>query len=427
MDVNTVSYGALLRRNRAYRRLWLGLVVSQAGDWFRVVALYHLVLELTGASGLALGWLLIAQSLSMFLISPLAGVLADRLNRKTVMIGSDLVRAVLVLGFLFLDSADELWLAYALTAMMMAAGAFFHPALMAVIPNITRRDELVTANALASATWAAMLAIGSGLGGLVTAAMGTSAAFCMDAASYGLSALLIAGVAAPSRPVSQDDSPRRSTRHGWQDFVRGVRYIGGRPILLQLLSVKAWSAGVGGSIVLLATLFAENIYQAGAGGIGLIYMMRGLGAVAGPMLARRVTGERPQAMYRAVGLAFLAYAATTALFAYMPTLYMAAGVLCLAAMAANILWVFSSTLLQLSVPDAYRGRVFAADFAVLTILMAVSTWVAGWALDHIGLHLRTVAAMLGIVLLVPGLIWSLPPSRRLSRALISSTAETDAS
>src|SRR5688500_8156080 len=81
MDVNAISYWALLRRNRPYRRLWLGLVVSNAGDWFRIVALYHLVLELTGASGLALGWVLIAQSLSMFLLSPVAGVLADRLNR----------------------------------------------------------------------------------------------------------------------------------------------------------------------------------------------------------------------------------------------------------------------------------------------------------------------------------------------------------
>ena len=427
MDVNAISYWGLLRRNRPYRRLWLGLVVSNAGDWFRIVALYHLVLELTGTSGLALGWVLIAQSLSMFLLSPVAGVLADRLNRKAIMIGTDLIRAVLTLGFLFLDSPGDIWLAYALTAVIMAISAFFHPAHMATIPNITQRDELVTANALASATWAAMLAIGSGLGGLVAAALGTDAAFCIDAASYVISALLIAGVVMPSRPIAPDGAQTVSTRNGWQDFMHGMRYMWGRPLLLQLLSVKAWSAGVGGSIVLLSTLFAEQLYQAGAGGIGMVYMMRGIGAVAGPIVARRIVGEQPQAMHRAIGLAFLAYAVTTALFAHMPTLYTAAGVLCLAAMAANVLWVFSSTLLQLSVPDTYRGRVFAADFAILTVLMAVSTWVTGWALDHMDLHLRTVATILGIVLLVPGLLWVLPPSRRLSQSLIPSEAETEAS
>ncbi len=425
MDVNAVSYWTLLRRNRPYRRLWLGLVVSHAGDWFRIVALYHLVLNITGASGLALGWVLIAQSVSMFLISPIAGVLADRLNRKALMIGTDLIRAILALGFLWLDSVDDIWLAYALTAVMMAVSSFFHPALMATIPNITQRDELVTANALASATWAAMLAIGSGLGGLVTAMLGTDAAFCIDAASYVVSALLIAGVVVPSRLSASGTAPAASTRSGWQDFRQGVRYVWGRPILLQLLSVKAWSAGVGGSIVLLATLFAEHIYQAGASGIGMVYMMRGLGAVAGPILARRVVGEHPQAMHRAVGVAFLAYAATTGLFAYMPTLYTAAGVLCLAAMAANILWVFSSTLLQLSVPDAYRGRVFAADFAILTILMALSTWVTGWALDDMGLDLRSVATVLGMVLLVPGLRWGLPSSQRLRQSLMPADADTD--
>ncbi len=357
----------------------------------------------------------------MFVTSPIAGVLADRLDRKAIMIGSDLVRAVLALGFLFLNSADRIWLAYVLTAVMMAVSSFFHPAHMATIPNLTRREELVTANALTSASWAAMLAVGAGLGGLVTAVLGTMAAFCIDAASYVVSALLIAGVVVPSRPATEPDPSVRATRNGWQDFIRGAQYMWRRPLLRQLLSVKAWSAGVGGSIVLLATLYAD---QAGASGMGMVYMVRGIGAVVGPIVARRVVGEQPQALYRTIGVVFFAVAVLYALFAYMPTFYGALGLLGLAAMAANILWVFSTTLLQLSAPDAYRGRVFAADFAILTILMATSTLVTGWALDHMGLHLRTVSAMLGVILLVPGLVWLLPSSRRLSQLLSVSQDDT---
>ena len=86
-------------------------------------------------------------------------------------------------------------------------------------------------------------------------------------------------------------------------------------------------------------------------------------------------------------------------------------------MASNVLWVFSSTLLQLSVPDTYRGRVFATDFALLTIVMALSTFVTGWALDHIGLSPRTVTLGLGGLLCVPGFLWMLPSARREARAL----------
>ncbi len=385
-----------------------------AGDWFRTIALYHLVLELTGASSLALGGVLIAQSLSMFVISPIAGVVADRVDRKAIMIGSDLIRAVLAVGFLFLNSAERLWLAYALTAVMMSVSSFFQPAHMATIPNLTRRDELVTANALTSASWAAMLAVGAGLGGMVTAALGTTAAFCIDAASYVVSAALIAGVRIPSQPTAGPDQSAETTRNGWQDFIRGAQYMWRRPLLRQLLSVKAWSAGVGGSIVLLATLYAD---QAGAGGMGMVYMVRGIGAVAGPVLARRLVGEQPQALYRTIGVVFFVVAVLYGLFAHMPTFYMGLGVLCLSAMAANILWVFSTTLLQLRVPDAYRGRVFAADFAILTILMAASTLITGWALDHMSLQLKTVSMIVGIILLAPGLMWLSPSSRRLSQSL----------
>lgn len=407
-----VSYWSLLRQNRSYRHLWFGLMVSMAGDWFRTIALYHLVVDLTGASGMALGGVLIAQTLSMFLLSPVAGVLADRFSRKAIMISADVVRAGLTLGFLLITSADRVWIAYALTAVIMAVSSFFHPAHVAMVPNITRREELVVANALASATWAAMLAIGSGLGGIVTATLGTTAAFLIDAATYGVSAMFIATVAVPARPTEASETGKGAQHSGWQAFVQGLRYMRTRPYVLRLLSVKAWSVGVGGGLVLLMTLFAEDVFQAGATGMGLLYMVRGVGAMIGPILARRLVGEEPQAMYRAIGVAFLLVASLYVLFSRMPTLLLAAGVLCLATMAANVLWVFSSTLLQISVPDGYRGRVFAADFALFTVIMAISTFVTGWSFDHVAIGPRTMATLLGSLLLVPGVLWLWPFARR---------------
>lgn len=403
-----ISYWALLRRNRPYRRLWLGQVVSLLGDWFRLIALYHLVLRLTGASGLALGGVIIAQTLSLFVLSPVAGVVADRLRRKTIMIAADLIRAVLTLGFLFLTSAERLWIAYALTAAVMAVSAFFHPAFMATIPNLTRREELVTANALSSATWAAMLAIGSALGGLVTSWLGVQVAFGFDAVSYLISALCIATVAVPQVAASENPAAAQS---GWRNFKQGVRFMAARSHVLRLLSVKAWSTGIGGSMMLLYTLYAEQVFLAGAVGIGVLYMARGAGAILGPLVARRMVGEAPAAMFRMIGYAFLAMAGLYVVFAVMPTLWLAAAALCLGTMASNVLWVFSSTLLQLSVPDAYRGRVFSTDFALFTILMSVSTFCVGWALDYVEISVRVLTVMVGGILLLPGIWWLWPATR----------------
>ena len=410
-----VGYWTLLRDNARYRRLWAGLVVSMAGDWFRTIALYHLVLHLTGASGLALSGVVLAQTLSLFLLSPVAGVVADRVSRKAIMIAADLVRAGLALGFLLVTSAERIWLAYTLTAALMGVSAFFNPAHAATIPNITTRRELIAANALTSASWAAMLAIGAALGGVVAAVLGTGAAFVINAGAYVVSAWCISAVPIPATPMVERSSTGQP-RNGWQDFWHGVRYMWARQAVLRLLSVKAWSAGVGGGLLILFALFAEHLFQAGVMGMGILYMTRGLGAMLGPLLARRFVGEAPAAMERTLSLAFFISASFHLAFAYMPTLWLAATALCLATMAANVLWVFSSTLLQLSVPDAYRGRVFATDFALFTIVMSVSTFMTGWSLDHSAATPRTLAAILGGVLFLPGLLW-LPAALRPPSAL----------
>lgn len=402
---DAIGYWSLLRHNRRLRRLWFGQVVSLGGDWFRLIALYHLILRLTGTSGLALGGVMIAQTLAIFLLSPVAGVVADRFSRKTIMIVADLVRALLTCGFLLLTSAERLWLAYGLTAAIMAVSAFFHPAYMSTIPNLARREELVTANALSSATWAVMLALGSGLGGLVTSALGTGSAFVIDALSYLVSAVCIATVQGPYQSLRDMATADGGKQSGWGNFMQGVHYLRKRPHVLRLLSVKAWSVGVGGGMVLLLTLFAETVFQAGVTGMGVIYMVRGIGAAAGPVIAKRLVGEAPRTLFRSIGFAFLITGGLYMVFSCMPTLWYAAAVLCVATMAANVLWVFSSTLLQLSVPDTYRGRVFAADFSLFTILMSISTFVTGWTLDHLGLGARTLALLFGGILLLPGVLW----------------------
>ena len=162
----SVSYGSLLRGNINFRYLWSGQIVSLLGDWFNLIASATLVAELT-QSGIAVGGLFVVRMLAQLLVSPFAGVAADRYNRKRLLILTDIGRAITVLGFLFVREPEQVWLLYVLTIIQMAMSGFFFPARNAILPDIVSRRELGAANALSSATWSVMLAFGAALGGIV--------------------------------------------------------------------------------------------------------------------------------------------------------------------------------------------------------------------------------------------------------------------
>src|SRR6266404_2752472 len=178
-----VGYLELLRVNHDFRRLFVGQLVSQTGDWFNSVALFTLLLRLSG-SGEAVGYILIIKLLPSFFVGPLAGVVADRFNRKTIMIVADIVRGFMVLGFLFVHRPEQVWIVYVLAGLEIAVSTFFDPAKSAAIPNIVSREELIPANALSAASWSVTLALGAALGGVVTDAFGRNTAFVIDSIGH---------------------------------------------------------------------------------------------------------------------------------------------------------------------------------------------------------------------------------------------------
>src|SRR5438046_7203176 len=198
----SVGYAELLRANRAFRFLWLGQVVSQMGDWFDTIAVYTIALRLTGSTR-SVALIMVARFLPSVLIGPLSGVVADRFSRRSIMITSDILRALVVLGFLFVRRPDQMWLVYVLTIFQLGFSAFFEPAKTAAIPSIVSDRELLPANAIASVTWSAMLTLGAALGGFVAGVFGTNAVFVIDSLSFVASALLIASVHFPKRPVRE--------------------------------------------------------------------------------------------------------------------------------------------------------------------------------------------------------------------------------
>ncbi|MEO8434048.1 MAG: MFS transporter [Pyrinomonadaceae bacterium] len=401
-----VGYIELLRNNRGFRQLWLGQVVSQLGDWFNTIAVYTIVLNLTG-SGRAVGLILVARFLPTFFIGPLSGVIADRFSRRWIMIISDLLRAVVVLGFLLVRRPDQLWLVYVLTVFQLGFSAFFEPAKTAAIPSIVSDRELVPANAIASVTWSAMLTLGAAVGGLITGWFGTDTAFVLDSVTFIGSALLVASVRFSPRPRHEKSKITVARALGITDTIEGARYVKSRPRVLGMLLVKpAW--GLGGGILTLLAVFGERIFPVGgssAFGIGVLFAARGIGTAVGPIVARRLSGDAPRRMQTLIGVAFLLGGVGYIAFGSGRSFIFALVVLMVAHAGGSILWVFSTVLLQQTVEDRFRGRVFAAELALLTLTMAASNYITGEMLDRFGYSPRTITIAIGIVFIIPGIIW----------------------
>ena len=401
-----VGYIDLLRRNRSFRLLWLGQVVSQMGDWFNTIALYTIILKLTG-SGRDVGLLLVARFVPSFFFGPLSGVIADRFSRQRIMIVSDLLRAVVVLGFLFVRRADQLWLIYVLTVFQLGLSTFFEPARTAAIPSIVEDRELVAANAISSVTWSAMLTIGAAIGGFITGLFGTDVAFVLDGATYLLSAALIASIRVPKRKKRERQKLSLGRLLGITETIEGIKYVKDRPRVLAVLLVKpAW--GLGGGILTLLAVFGERIFPVGkdaAGGIGVLFAARGIGTAVGPIVARRISGEGDRRMQVSIGISFLIGGVFYIAFGTATSFIFALIVLGIAHCGGSILWVFSTVILQRAVVDNFRGRVFAAELALLTLTMAASNYVAGELLDRYQISPRIVTVGMGIFFILPGLAW----------------------
>jgi predicted MFS family arabinose efflux permease len=401
-----VGYFELLRRRPAFLKLWLAEVSSLAGDWFTLIALYALLLEYTG-KGESVGLMLATRFVPSVLFGPFAGVAADRLPRKWILIAADLGRAATVLGFMLVKSASDVWLIYALVFVQMTLSAFFEPTEASAIASVVERDELVAANTLVGATWSAMLSVGAVSGGIVVAFVGRNAAFCIDAASFVISALLISGSTLAKEAAAKDTGEPLLART-LSDLGTALKLFVRDPAIRRILLVKSgWAISGGGAILLYAVLGDHEFAVAGSGtaGIGVLLSTRGIGALTGPLVARRIGGDDPRWLERAITVAFAITAIFYVAFAYSPTLPVAALMLCLAHTGVSTQWVFSSSLIGMTAAPEVRGRVFALDTMLFTLMMAISSWGTGAAMDRLGVAPRTLMAILGGLLVLPLGLW----------------------
>ncbi len=387
---------SLLTRNRSFARLYAAQLISFGGDWFAVVALAGLVHDLTGSATLVT-LILVTHMLSIAVFSPLGGHLADRLDRRRLMVSADVIRALLALGFLLVDRPGEVWVVYVLTAGIGCLTAVFEPASTAAVPNLVDPEDLPAANVLVGSAWGTMLAVGGALGGIVAATLGREAAFMGDAASFAVSAVLLVGI---RRRFSED----RAEEHPGiaEAVVETVRYARRDHRVLALLSVKG-GFGLSGGVIGLLPLLALTVFDAGDQGTGILLTARGIGALTGPFLARRFTRDL-RSLFVAIGVAFAVFGVSYAMVPLAGSLWVAAAFVFAGHLGGGAQWTLSTYGLQRIVPDRIRGRVFSFDFGLITLTMALSILLSGWAADRFGV--RPVVAVVALVALVWAVVWS---------------------
>ena len=405
-----IGYLELLRKNRNFRNLWTGQVISLLGDWFDLIASASLISYLT-SSGLAVGSLFVIRMLAPFLISPLAGVWADRFNRKKLLIVSDILRGIVVLGFLLVRTPEQVWLLYVITAIQLGFSGIFFPARNAIIPDIVSRSELGVANAISTTTWSVMLSLGAALGGIVAGQWGNYPAFVVDSISFFLSAFFISRIVYVHQPpmTTETDKGKSQLSAAFHQYVDGLSYLKDhKDIFAITLHKSALSLFANGAFQVIMVALAERVFVIGENGstsLGLLYAVAGIGTGVGPILARVFTGDHDNRLRIALTLSY-----GLGVIGLMMTAPLAGFALVLLgtfirSLGGGINWTFSSQLLLEWVPDKVRGRVFSSEFAMFTLSNAISSAVGGWALDSSGLGISGIIWWMAALLVVPGVLW----------------------
>ena len=387
----------LLRRNRNYRYMWMGQVVSEIGDNFNNIAVFALAMALTH-SGLVVMGIMLSRAIPAITVGPLAGVLLDRFDRKRIMIASDLMRAFVALGFIVALREEQVWLLYTFSALLMIASPFFTAGRSAILPSIANREEIHTANSLTQTTQWTSLTIGTFLGATVVA-IGYEWAFSFNALSFLFSAWAIWNLRPPAGKqfrAEHRDLTEAEVIRPWHEYREGLRYMRSVPLVFAIAMLAVgWAMG-GGAAQILFTLFGEVVFERGAAGIGTIWGCAGIGLLVGGAFANWLGKRLSFADYKLVIFVdYVVHGGAYILFSRMQRFELALVFILVSRAAIAVNSVLNYSYILKAVADQYRGRVFATIETLTWTMMMVSMMGAGIASTHYSPRIiGTVAGLL---------------------------------
>lgn len=405
--MTNIGYLELIKTNKEFRRLWSASVISMLGEWFNTIALFLLIFEYTDSEFL-LGVLFTVRMLCFALLQPVSGLLADRMNRKHIMIASNVLQVFLALCFLGVNGPEDIWWMLGLSGMMMLLHGAYVTAERAALPNIVPEEHLATANALDAASWSSALCIGAMLGGIVVEFHGVEAAFIIDSLTFLLSAILLIPITLPQTVSDEMKGPLLSTAA--KNIKKGLRRILDESRLLRVVFAKAsWNVAGGGLAGVFLVVAGSNVDGFGAAiGFGLFFFARGIGTGLGPIMARRfLTNEERWPLLIGLlvvlsGFFYLLVGLTLGI-----NLWLTFALVTLAHSASGGNWVLSTILTQRWVEDEIRGRVFSIDMLTMSIAFSASSASAGYLLENGYLNLQTGFQSFAVLMMFSGIVFTL--------------------
>lgn len=392
-------YLNLIKQNRNFRNLWLSQISANFGDWFGVLAVFAVLMQYSDSEFL-LGLVIIIKMMSFAVFAPLAGYIVDRFNRRRMMVAAHIGRGIVVSCFLFVQSAELIWLLYVITSLQMMLASIFEPARQATIPNITTREELVQANVLSNITWSIIFTTGMAIGGFATELLGTDMVFIINALGY----VVATGFMLKSKiPAHKEDELKPGP---WEGVKLGFGYLRDhKEVLRPAIAKGSYNLFLGGLVYMLI-LIAEEILLLGSIGLGLLYAARGLGTAVGPIVGRKVIPDERQ-WITFTGLLMIATGGFYFLSSWITFLPLLLFTVFLAHCWSGANWVFSTVLIQKRSDDRYRGRVFSAEFQLLTILNSLSIFLASMLLETGVLALNQTVMVFAGGLALTGILWQM--------------------
>lgn len=374
----------LLRRNRDIRLLFLSQVISLLGDWFAFIAIAGMVQDQT-ESRFLVSLVFVSMTLPTFLASPFAGVVADRFNRRKIIIWVSIAQSIAALGVL-IAQAGHTWVVFLSEALVAGLAAFVTPASEAAVPNLVdNEDDLRRANSLLGSLWGIMLAVGAGLGGVFSEMFGRTACFLVDAGSFAVAALLIAMVKRPMQETlvtKYERAPMRPVA----DMREAINVARNDNVVMALVASKMTFA-VGAGLVGQIPVFAATAFNAGDSGRGVMMAVRGVGSALGPILGARVVRNNLGRILTVCGFAGLLFSLSYFAASVSQHLLVAAAFIGIAHIGGGAQWTLSTYGLQLEVPDKILGRVIAGDRALVTLTLALTSLIAGVVSEAFGVRI----------------------------------------
>lgn len=405
--MKNIGYWELIKTNPKYRRLWLATVISMLGEWFNTIALFLLIFKYTESEFL-LGILFTVRMLCFALLQPISGLLADRFDRKKIMLWSNIFQIFLALGFLAVDGPEDIVWMLGLSGIMMLLHGAYVTAERAALPNLVSKDHLATANALDAASWSTALCLGAMLGGVVVEYFGTDAAFIIDSFTFLISAILLAPLTIPQTFDKDLEGSLFSTaasniRKGWQRIAKETR-------LLRIVFAKAsWNIAGGGLAGVFLVVAGSDVDGFGVAlGFGLFFFARGIGTGTGPILARRfLTNQNKWPLLVGVLVMISGFFYFFVGYTLGMNIWLTVGLIMLAHSASGANWVLSTILTQMWVEDEIRGRVFSIDMLIMSLAFSLSSASAGYLLENGYLTLKNGFQTFAILMMISGFIFTL--------------------